>query len=272
MAGSANAVHHWDYSILHGPESWARKFPAAAGNNQSPIDIQTSNVRYDPTLSQTPLHLLYVKDGEYTVTNNGHSVQVTHSLGSGYQLSGGPLLHKYQFKQFHFHWGATDDVGSEHRLNGKAYPGELHLVHWNVDAFDSFESAATEQNGLAVIGVFLQLRDDLPEQPSIADILARVQYKDDTYRMTTSFDPGSLVPSTREYWTYKGSLTTPPCSESVTWIVFKEAIPTSTKQLRNFRSLHSYPFWQKTGANIVNNFRKVMPLNGRTVRSSFPNN
>ena len=262
--------HSWDYSLLHGPDRWASTFPAAAGEKQSPIDIQTSYVRYDPSLSQTPLHLLYIRDSEYTITNNGHSVQVSHSSGNGYQLSGGPLLHKYQFKQFHFHWGAGDDHGSEHLVNGKSYPAELHLVHWNIDLFDSFESAATEENGLAVIGVLLEICDECPQLTPVFDLLPRVQHKDDKYRMKSSFDPGLLVPSTNDYWTYSGSLTTPPCSESVTWIVFKETITISRKQMELFRALRSYPFYQKSGTNIVDNFRPVMPLNGRIVRSSFP--
>ena len=262
-------AYPWDYSALHGPGRWASTFPAAAGKKQSPIDIQSSHVQHDPTLSQTPLHLLYMRDSEYTITNNGHSVQVSHSSGNGYQLSGGPLLHKYQFKQFHFHWGATDEQGSEHLVNGKAYPAELHLVHWNVDLFDSFESAATQENGLAVIGVFLEICDECPELTPIFDLLPRVQYKDDKYRMKTPFDPGFLVPSTKDYWTYSGSLTTPPCSESVTWIVLKETVAISRKQMELFRALRGYPFWQKSRVNIADNFRTIMPLNGRIVRSSF---
>lgn len=269
MTGSA---HDWDYSILHGPDRWASTFPAAAGKKQSPIDIQSSCVQHDPTLSQTPLHTLYVKDSEYTIKNNGHSVEISHPSGNGYQLSGGPLLHKYQLKQFHFHWGAGDGQGSEHLVNGKAYPAELHLVHWNIDLFESFESALTQENGLAVIGVFLDICDECKELTPILDLLPRVQYKDEKYKMKSTFDPGFLVPSTTDYWTYSGSLTTPPCSESVTWIVLKETISISRKQMDLFRALRGFPFWQKTGPNIVDNYRKVMPLNGRIVRSTFPVN
>lgn len=267
MTGSA---HVWDYSVLHGPDRWASTFPAAAGKKQSPIDIQTSSVQHDPTLSQTPLHTLYVKDSEYTIKNNGHSVEVSHSSGNGYQLSGGPLLGKYQFKQFHFHWGGNDEQGSEHLVNGKAYPAELHLVHWNIDLYESFETALTQQDGLAVIGVFLEICDECEELTPIFDLLPRVQYKDDKYKMKSTFDPGFLIPSTENYWTYSGSLTTPPCSESVTWIVLKDTITISRKQMDLFRALRGFPFWQKNGPNIVDNYRKVMPLNGRVVRSSFP--
>lgn len=264
-----SGAHSWDYSILRGPDRWASTFPSAAGKKQLPIDIQTSHVQYDPSLSQTPLHLLYKRDNENTISNNGHSVQVSCSSGDGYQLSGGPLLHKYQFKQFHFHWGASDDHGSEHMINGKSYPGELHLVHWNIDLFNSFESAATQDNGLAVIGVFLEICDECPELTPILNLFPRVQYKDDKYTIRSPFDPGLLVPNTEDYWTYSGSLTTPPCSESVTWIVLKETINVSRKQMELFRTLRGYPFWQKSGNDIVDNFRTVMPLNGRIVRSSF---
>ena len=268
MRSGANCLS-WDYTIHRGPATWASSYPAAAGKKQSPIDIQTAGVRYDPNLSQTPLHLLYMKDSDYTITNNGHSVQVSRSSGSGYQLSGGPLLHKYQFKQFHFHWGASDDHGSEHQVNGKSYAAELHLVHWNVDLFDSFESAVTQEDGLAVIGVFIEVCEDCPQMIPIFDLLPRIKHKDDKYRMKTPFDPSVLIPCTEDYWTYSGSLTTPPCSESVTWIVLKETITIPSKHMEMLRSLHGYPFWQKPGANIVDNFRPVMPLNGRIIRSSF---
>ena len=172
-----SSAHSWDYSILHGPDRWISTYPAAAGKKQSPIDIQTPDVQYDPSLPQTPLQLLYKKDSDYTITNNGHSVQVSHSSGTGYQLSGGPLLYKYQFKQFHFHWGANDNQGSEHLVNGKSYSAELHLVHWNIDLFDSFESAATQEDGLAVIGVFLEICDDCPELTPIFDLLPRIKHK-----------------------------------------------------------------------------------------------
>ena len=260
----------WDYSHLHGPESWANSFPAASGKRQSPIDIHTDKVLHDPSLEGTPLCISYGLEDDYQLTNTGLSVQLSRTSASKEcQLRGGPLSHNYRFAQLHFHWGSADSTGSEHLVNGAAFAAELHLVHWNTDLFSSVQEALTQDQGLAVLGVFLRSgEEDHPALKQLTDLFPRVQHKDASYSMGEGFDPESLLPKSRDYWTYPGSLTTPPCSESVTWVIFKDAITVSQQQLEKFRHLHSYPFGQTSGKDIVDNFRHVNPLNGRVVKCS----
>uniref|UniRef100_A0A8C6HFT4 Alpha-carbonic anhydrase domain-containing protein n=1 Tax=Mus spicilegus TaxID=10103 RepID=A0A8C6HFT4_MUSSI len=112
--------------------------------------------------------------------------------------------------------------------------------------FESFEDAALEENGLAVIGVFLK----------------------DTLVEFGSFDPSCLMPTCPDYWTYSGSLTTPPLSESVTWIIKKQPVEVDRDQLEQFRTLLFTSEGEKE-KRMVDNFRPLQPLMNRTVRSSF---
>lgn len=182
-------------------------------------------------------------------------------------IEGGPLEHNYRLKQFHFHWGAIDAWGSEHTVDNKCYPAELHLVHWNAVKFETFEDAALEENGLAVIGVFLKLGKHHKELQKLVDTLPSIKHKD-TLVEFGSFDPSCLMPACPDYWTYSGSLTTPPLSESVTWIIKKQPVEVDHDQLEQFRTLLVTSEGEKE-KRMVDNFRPLQPLMNRTVRSSF---
>ncbi|KAG8144194.1 hypothetical protein E2320_001294 [Naja naja] len=183
-------------------------------------------------------------------------------------ITGGPLENNYRLKQFHFHWGAVNEWGSEHTVDCKVFPAELHLVHWNCCKFGSFEEALMDENGLAVIGVFLKLGANHNGLQKLVDALPSIKYKDSLIELE-EFDPSCLLPSCPDYWTYSGSLTTPPLSESVTWIIKKKAIEVDEDQLEVFRML----LFSQAGEDeerMVDNFRPLQPIMDRTVRSSFP--
>ncbi|KAJ0059745.1 hypothetical protein NL108_011252, partial [Boleophthalmus pectinirostris] len=143
-------------------------------------------------------------------------------------LRDGPISGVYRLKQFHFHWGASDDRGSEHTVAGTKFPAELHLVHWNTK-YPNFGDAASKPDGLAVVGVFLKPGDANPNLQKVLDCFDAIKAKG---KQTTfpGFDPSTLLPGSLDYWTYDGSLTTPPLLESVTWIVCKEPISVSSEQ------------------------------------------
>ncbi|PNJ90310.1 CA13 isoform 2, partial [Pongo abelii] len=105
----------------------------------------------------------------------------------------------------------------------------LHVVHWNSDKYPSFVEAAHEPDGLAVLGVFLQIGEPNSRLQKITDILDSIKEKGKQTRFT-NFDPLSLLPPSWDYWTYPGSLTVPPLLESVTWIVLKQPINISSQQ------------------------------------------
>ncbi|XP_063673307.1 carbonic anhydrase 13 isoform X2 [Pan troglodytes] len=147
-------------------------------------------------------------------------------------LRGGPLTGSYRLRQFHLHWGSADDHGSEHIVDGVSYAAELHVVHWNSDKYPSFVEAAHEPDGLAVLGVFLQIGEPNSQLQKITDTLDSIKEKGKQTRFT-NFDPLSLLPPSWDYWTYPGSLTVPPLLESVTWIVLKQPINISSQQVHN---------------------------------------
>ncbi|KAJ8339907.1 hypothetical protein SKAU_G00345400 [Synaphobranchus kaupii] len=173
----------------------------------------------------------------------------------------------YRLKQFHFHWGGKGCQGSEHTVDGKTYASELHLVHWNAARYKSFGEAAAAPDGLAVLGVFLETGDDHRGLHKITDALYMVKFKGSATDFR-GFNPTCLLPNSLNYWTYPGSLTTPPLHESVTWIVLKQPIKVSEKQMAKFRML-LFTGEEEDKKRMENNFRPPQPLKGRKVRASF---
>ncbi|XP_063439975.1 carbonic anhydrase-like [Mytilus trossulus] len=252
----------WGYEKANGPCTWCNEFPIANGKRQSPIDIVPENATFDQKLASSPLVINYNPEPKPEVMNTGKSVKVqaTHSS----EIKGGPLTGTYKLEQFHFHWGANDKKGSEHTINGKMYASELHLVHYNTK-YPNFGAAADKPDGLAVFGFFVRPGAKHVGMKEFTDTaLAAVRDEGKKVHMTSDLDMKTLLNSdTTKYWTYLGSLTTPPLYESVTWIVFKEPIEMSDEQLHELRNL-------RCGSNcIVDNYRPPVPLGDRTVRASF---
>lgn len=277
------AGHAWGYSSEHGPSEWEKIAPAAKGLHQSPVNIVTTDAEYDGQLTpvQRPLKIHYIPASCRKLINNGHSVQVcVDGKGSGYLyswLEGGPYRHKYQLEQFHFHWGRSSQHGSEHLLDGKSYSGELHFVHWNIELFSTFAEAAKSANGLAVTGVFLEIGKENRYLKKLTDLLPKVSYSGDEIQVSGGIDPSFLLPSDRsKYFTYIGSLTTPPCFESVRFVIFNDPIEVSETQMNAFRQMNTYKKNQRptgrdeySGGKLLTNFRPPQPLNDRKIIKSF---
>ncbi|KAK2498197.1 hypothetical protein MC885_005396, partial [Smutsia gigantea] len=183
-------------------------------------------------------------------------------------ISGGPLENHYRLKQFHFHWGAVDERGSEHTVDGHVYPAELHLVHWNSVKYQNYKEAVMGENGLAVIGVFLKLGAHHEELQKLVEVFPKIKYKGARAALGP-FHPSRLLPTCQDYWTYPGSLTTPPLTESVTWIIQKQPVEVAPDQLAALRMLLVSALGEEEKV-MANNCRPVQPLMSRKVRSSFP--
>ncbi|XP_044734976.1 carbonic anhydrase 1-like [Chrysoperla carnea] len=207
-----------------------------SGNSQSPIDIPTSIVIEDVN---APIYIDYPSDdiGE-VLSNTGHGWHVKCN-GRKTEFYGGPLKNKFKLEQFHCHWGPKPGVGSEHTVDGKTYSGELHFVHWNAEKYDTFEVASKEKDGLAVLAVFLDVGCGNSELMKITALLPRIKNASDEIILTdlVGINLEKFLPCGRNYWTYSGSLTTPPYSETVTWIILEQPITISEQQLNVFRSL-----------------------------------
>ncbi|KAJ8879823.1 hypothetical protein PR048_020431 [Dryococelus australis] len=253
-----------------GPETWATKYPQAAGSRQSPVDITTTLVSSDKTLRARPLRWRYVPSNCKALANTGYGWKVD-VVGYGSELSGGPLTEKHTLEQFHCHWGCDDNQGSEHTVDGKAYAGELHFVHWNSLKYNTFADAAGQPDGLAVLGVLLKVGRSHEELQKIVDLIPQVTHKGQKVSVDGPIDPVKFIPEDHSYWTYLGSLTTPPCYESVTWIVFKTPIEVSEEQLSLFRTLRCYEPEEACPCNelqglVVKNFRPPLHLGNRELR------
>ncbi|MEE6500442.1 hypothetical protein FKM82_003783 [Ascaphus truei] len=245
---------------------WKGPLDIPGGTRQSPIDIRVRDSVFDPQLA--PVTTQYDPNTCLHIWNNGYSFIVEFDDCTDKSVvTGGPLTNQFRLKQFHFHWGVNNDWGSEHTVDKKVFPAELHLVHWNSCKYKSFEEAIMEDNGLAVIGVFLKLGKHHQQLQKVVDILPSVRYKD-ALTECNYFDPSSLLPSCSDYWTYSGSLTTPPLTESVTWIIKKKPIEVDHNQLAVFRSLLFTAVGEEE-KYMVDNFRPLQPLMNRTVHSSF---
>ncbi|XP_069159880.1 carbonic anhydrase-like [Procambarus clarkii] len=242
-----------------GPSFWANTFPTCGGANQSPIDIVTSQVKGSYPWLDFGFKNYDVTPNDATITNNGHSAQVTIGQNPAPTVQGGDLLAKYTFLQLHFHWGSKQTMGSEHTVDGKRYAAELHMVHYKTE-YGSSATAVSHTDGLAVLAIFLEVGPvDNPNLKSIVQGLSSIhQYN--SQQQIAPFPLRNLLPTNvAEFYSYQGSLTTPPCSEIVTWTVFKNPITISLAQLEKF--------WELIGEDgdlILDNFRPTLPVGSRT--------
>jgi carbonic anhydrase len=227
----AHAAPHWSYKGEGGPESWGELSAdfrvCSLGLEQTPIDLKDS-IRAETGLVQASFQPMPL-----TILNNGHTIQVNCAPGSRTDVSG----RSFELLQFHFHHP------SEHLLSGRATEMELHFVHKG------------PEGQLAVLGVFIRVGQ---ENAALAPIWAAMPREaGEPKAVDAKIDPNTLLPSGRQYFRYKGSLTTPPCSEGVLWTVFKEPIEASAEQIRQFAEL--FPV----------NARPVRPLNSRFLLESM---
>ncbi len=201
----AGSGTQWDYSGAEGPENWGKLSPeftaCSRGKNQSPINLSAF---VEADLKSIGIHY---QSGGTEVVNNGHTLQLNYAPGSEISING----RKFELKQYHFH------APSENHINGKSYPLEAHLVH------------ADEDGNLAVIAVMFE--EGKPNE-SLAKTWAEIPDKaNDKHKLSSRVTAEGILPSDRDYYRFNGSLTTPPCSEGVVWLVMKKPVTASKDQM-----------------------------------------
>jgi len=229
-AGQSLLPTHWDYAGDVGPDAWGKMRPefskCATGQRQSPIDI-----RGGIAVDLEPIKFEY-RPSAFSVIDNGHTVQVNVEPGNSITITG----KRYELVQFHFH------RPSEERINGRQYDMVVHLVHKDVDG------------RLAVVAVLL---DRGSAQAIVQTVWNNLPLeKGDEVRAGSRIDLMQLLPDDKRYYTYMGSLTTPPCSEGVLWMVMKQPVPISMDQVAIFSRL--YPM----------NARPIQQADGRLIKES----
>ncbi|XP_059807610.1 carbonic anhydrase 6 [Hypanus sabinus] len=201
----------------------------------------------------------------FLVLNNGHSVAI--NLPPSMSISKG-LEDRYTAVQMHFHWGGLDleSSGSEHTIDGIRYVAELHIVHYNSDKYSSFSEASTKPDGLAVLAFFYE--DGHLENTYYSDFissLSKIRYAGQFTEMQP-FDISTMLPDNlSNFYRYKGSLTTPPCFESIIWTIFDTPIVLSSNQIRLLEN--SVMDWENK--TLRNDYRHAQPINDRVVEASF---
>jgi carbonic anhydrase len=220
QAGLAAGAAHWSYEGESGPDHWGELDAASkvcgAGSQQSPIDIGNAIKAQLP-----PLKIAW-RDHVETIVNNGHTIQL--DVVSGSTLSVGQ--ESYALLQFHFHHP------SEHTVAGKASPMEVHFVHRNA------------AGALAVAGVLMTAGS---ANATFSKIVATMPaHEGPAVKADAAIDPHLLLPSQRGYYRYAGSLTTPPCSEVVNWLLLREPIEVAKAD--------------------IDAFAKIFPMNARPVQ------
>ncbi|XP_036391385.1 carbonic anhydrase 12 isoform X1 [Megalops cyprinoides] len=228
MTVTASHGAKWTYMGPEGEHHWSKHYPYCGGTFQSPIDFETELLRYDPTLEPIEVRNYNLSTHEQlTLSNNGHSVQL--SLPPRMHISS--LPHHYSAAQLHLHWGSpSQPEGSEHTINGKRFTAEMHVVHFNSDKYPNVSMAVDKSDGLAVLGILIEIGEFHPTFNQLLKYLNGIKYKDQRIQVP-AFNIRDLLPARLdEYYRYDGSLTTPPCYPSVLWTVFRNPISISQKQ------------------------------------------
>ncbi|MET0335214.1 MAG: carbonic anhydrase family protein [Rhizobacter sp.] len=221
---------HWSYHGDGGPEHWGSMKPefstCTSGKRQSPIDIRDGiSVQLDPVQFD-------YKASNFRVIDTGHTVQVNVAPGNSIEVSG----RRYELQQFHFH------RPSEERINGRQFDMVAHLVHKDLEG------------KLAVVAVLL---DRGSVQPIVQQVWNNLPLEKNEEQVAKSMiDLNGLLPADRGYFTYMGSLTTPPCSEGVLWMVMKNPVSIAAEQIGIFSRL--YPM----------NARPIQQASGRMIKGS----
>lgn len=227
----AKPQQHWSYSGPTGPVHWGSLEPGFAackdGKRQSPIDIRDAR-----KADLQPIKFSY-KPVPLRIIDNGHTIQVNVQSGGGIEIH----ENRYSLVQFHFH------KPSGELIYGKRYDMALHLVHGDAAGH------------LVVVAVLLESGSRNPVIQELWNRLPREKGKEYAPR-NGEINAAGLLPGNRNYYTYSGSLTTPPCTEGVTWFVLKSPIEISPGQIAVFGKLYA------------DNARPVQPVNGREILES----
>jgi carbonic anhydrase len=207
--------HSWDYGESQGPNHWGELKPEFAlcqnGHHQSPIDIR------NPRKADLPPIQFDYKPSPLHIIDNGHTVMINYGPGSSISIG----EEKYALKQFHFH------RPSEEKINGEGYEMVVHLVH------------ANQAGKLAVVAVLLQRGEDNPLVRELWKDLPKKKEKEEDLD-SVQIEVAGLLPTDRGYYTFQGSLTTPPCSEDVRWFVLKHPVTVSAAEIEQFSQLYRH--------------------------------
>ncbi|XP_065512596.1 carbonic anhydrase 9 isoform X2 [Caloenas nicobarica] len=251
---------HWSYEDR---DHWGMDYVNCGGTAQSPINIDTSKTIFSPQLRPIQLSGYSLPANEkLKLRNNGHTVLL--ELPESLAITGG-YAQQYRAVQLHLHWGSLSGPGSEHTVNGHRFAAEIHVVHYNTK-YASIQEAMNQPDGLAVLGAFLEVGPrENPYYQEILEHLYKIQREGEEV-LVPGFNIAGLLPANLKlYFHYNGSLTTPPCYQSVKWTVFNQTMMISHAQM----SMLVMSLRHDDSEPLQNNYRLAQDLYGRRVLASF---
>jgi carbonic anhydrase len=228
LLGAINPELAWNYQNIDYWGELSRDYRlCATGKQQTPINLGFVSAKepYQPTFNYHPVPL--------KIRHNGRTILIQTEKGGTMSFHG----ESWDLLQFHFHHP------SEHQIEGQSFPLEIHLVHRNA------------QGNLAVVGILAKIGASNPHLQTIWDYLP-LKPCPETSIPDTAVNIGLLLPKNSDFYEYRGSLSTPPCSENVLWLVWQNAIEISPQQLQKFAKI------------FPRNARNIQPLNGRSILHS----
>uniref|UniRef100_A0A8C2XJB8 Protein tyrosine phosphatase receptor type G n=1 Tax=Cyclopterus lumpus TaxID=8103 RepID=A0A8C2XJB8_CYCLU len=246
-------------------------YPECRERNQSPINIMDQDTKVSTEYQELTLEGFDTESSNKTsMKNNGKTVAIM--LKDEYFVRGAGLPGRFKAEKLEFHWGPNNgSEGSEHSINGHRYPVEMQIYMYNSDDFDSLSAALREKRIIAAMVVFFQVggKDNPAVDPIIHGLKGVVHHEKET--VLEPFVLKDLLPSALgSYYRYTGSLTTPPCSKVVEWIIFSRPIFVSYKQLEAFYSIFTTEQQDhvKSVEYLRSNFRPIQSLDNRHVYKS----
>uniref|UniRef100_A0A4W5QE16 protein-tyrosine-phosphatase n=1 Tax=Hucho hucho TaxID=62062 RepID=A0A4W5QE16_9TELE len=255
----------------HGTGGWASSYPECVERNQSPVDISDEDAQVSQEYQELTLNGFNVESSNKTsMKNTGKTVAVL--LKDDYFVRGAGLPGRFKAEKIEFHWGQSNgSAGSEHSINNRKFPVEMQIYLYNSDDFDSLSAAIKERRMIAALAVFFEVgqRDNPAVEPIIQGLKRVVHHEKETF--LSPFILRDLLPSLLgSYYRYTGSLTSPPCSKVVEWIVFSRPVLLSHSQLEAFYSIFTTEQQDhvKSVEYLRNNYRPLQDLDNREVLKS----